>query len=70
MEEELEALRITEEEEQELEITALGPAAPQEDFSLCLVGTFVTDKIFNFLAMQNRMAEIWRPGRGVSIWDL
>ncbi|CAN1836221.1 hypothetical protein LINPERHAP1_LOCUS34695 [Linum perenne] len=41
-----------------------------EDFTMCLVGSIVTDKGYNFAAFQERMAAIWRLGRGVEIEEL
>ncbi|XVF73184.1 hypothetical protein PTKIN_Ptkin12aG0180700 [Pterospermum kingtungense] len=37
---------------------------------LCLGGRFLSDKPINFIAMRNRVADIWRPGRGVTIKNL
>ena len=40
-----------------------------EKFDLC-VGRFLTDRTINFMAMRNRLANIWRPGKGVNIKEL
>lgn len=37
---------------------------------LCLVGRFLTDGVLDFQAMQQTMAALWRPGRGVYIREL
>lgn len=35
------------------------------DFSLCLVGSFQTNRKINFMAMQDTLASMWRPVKGV-----
>lgn len=37
------------------------------DLSLCLVGRFLTDKGIRVSLMKDKMADIWRPCRGVQI---
>lgn len=37
----------------------------KEDFGRCLVGRFITDRKVNFIAMQDTLASIWRPVKGV-----
>ncbi|XVF66915.1 hypothetical protein PTKIN_Ptkin10aG0078000 [Pterospermum kingtungense] len=37
---------------------------------LCLVGRLLTGKPINFNAMRSRLAEIWRPVKGIHIKDL
>lgn len=37
---------------------------------LCLVGKFISDGVVDFSAMQQTMAALWRPGRGVYIKEL
>lgn len=39
-------------------------------FELCLVGRFLTDKNLNVRAMKSKMADIWRPTRGINIKTL
>lgn len=34
------------------------------------VGSFLTDKNINFMAMQSMMTSLWRPREGVEIHDL
>ncbi|WOG91293.1 hypothetical protein DCAR_0310541 [Daucus carota subsp. sativus] len=35
------------------------------DYSLCLVGSFLSDRKVNFSAMKDTLASIWRPVKGV-----
>lgn len=35
------------------------------DWALCLVGSFITNMKVNFMAMQDTLAGIWRPVKGV-----
>uniref|UniRef100_A0A803NMT2 DUF4283 domain-containing protein n=1 Tax=Cannabis sativa TaxID=3483 RepID=A0A803NMT2_CANSA len=35
-----------------------------------LVGRFITDREIDFLAMQHKMASLWRPGRGLYVKEL
>lgn len=42
----------------------------KETFKLCLVGRFLTDKSIRFVSMQNTLAALWRPIKGVCIRDL
>lgn len=39
-------------------------------FEICLVGRFLTEKSLNFREMKSKMADIWRPARGLTIKDL
>ncbi|CAN0863252.1 hypothetical protein LINGRAHAP2_LOCUS8662 [Linum grandiflorum] len=43
--------------------------APSDDLTLCVVGTFVTERNINFNAMRTQMANLWRPREGVTITD-
>uniref|UniRef100_A0A803P8S6 Reverse transcriptase domain-containing protein n=1 Tax=Cannabis sativa TaxID=3483 RepID=A0A803P8S6_CANSA len=36
----------------------------------CLVGRFLTDKALDFMAMQHKMASLWRLGRGLYVKEL
>ena len=41
------------------------------DFNdFCLVGRFLTDKSFNFNALKNQLAGLWRPVKGVNVKEL
>lgn len=39
-------------------------------FETCLVGRFLTEKGLNVRAMKSKMADIWRPARGLNVKDL
>nr|XP_017257901.1 PREDICTED: uncharacterized protein LOC108227327 [Daucus carota subsp. sativus] len=39
-------------------------------YDLCLVGRFLTEKTLNTRAMKSKMADIWRPVRGINIKEL
>lgn len=41
-----------------------------EDVQLCLVGRFLTDRCIHSHIMKERMSEVWRPVKGVSIKDV
>lgn len=68
MEEQLRSLSIDADEGFEFPKLRENQTAP--DYSLCLVGTFLTDRPINFLIMKHRMASLWRPGSGLFIKDL
>ncbi|CAN1732351.1 hypothetical protein LINPERHAP1_LOCUS1592, partial [Linum perenne] len=57
------------EDEEEVTVPDLLDDASEESFELCAVGTFVTDKTINFVAMKTQLAKLWKPGRGVTIED-
>lgn len=40
------------------------------DANLCVVGRFIIDRKVDFLAMQQTLAALWKPGMGVYIKDL
>lgn len=40
------------------------------DAKLCLMGRFISDGIVDFQAMQQTLAALWRPGRGVHIKEI
>ncbi|KAK6143054.1 hypothetical protein DH2020_023402 [Rehmannia glutinosa] len=42
----------------------------KEDFELCLLGHFLTDRSINFLIMKNRLANVWRPNRRINIREI
>lgn len=46
-----------------------GEGDPMENNSgdLSLVGRFLTDRTIRFTIMRERMADVWRPGKGVTI---
>lgn len=39
-------------------------------FELCLVGRFLTEKSLNVRVMKSKLADVWRPVRGINIKDL
>lgn len=53
----------------DLDITPEEVVIPQ-DPQLCLIGTFLTDRVTNFDAMNTTFAAIWRPVSGVWMKEL
>lgn len=47
-----------------------GELEDKVDYSLCLVGRFVTDRPINYNDMSYSLAELWRPGEGVHVHEL
>lgn len=47
-----------------------GEKAFEGDVKLCLVGRFLSEGVMDFQAMQQTLAALWRPGRGVYIKEL
>ncbi|CAN0873541.1 hypothetical protein LINGRAHAP2_LOCUS10403 [Linum grandiflorum] len=43
--------------------------AQVDDYTLCALGTFVTEWSLNFNAMRTQMANMWKPREGISISD-
>ena len=41
-----------------------------EKFDLFLMGRFLTDRTINFMAIRNKLTDIWRPCKGVNIKEL
>lgn len=39
-------------------------------YDLCVVGRFLTEKSLNVRAMKSKIADVWRPARGISIKEL
>lgn len=64
-EEEYANLAINDEDEEGLVLEGEGEEVPATDLAMCLVGSFVTPRKFNFVAMQDTLAAIWRPVKGV-----
>lgn len=49
----------------------LSPTVEEKlDFSLCLVGRFVTNKSIRFLIMKEMMAAVWMPLNGITITEI
>ncbi|CAN0925330.1 hypothetical protein LINGRAHAP2_LOCUS34694 [Linum grandiflorum] len=40
-----------------------------DDYTLCALSTFVTERSINFNAMRTQMANLWKPHEGISISD-
>ncbi|CAN0875425.1 hypothetical protein LINGRAHAP2_LOCUS10827 [Linum grandiflorum] len=53
------------------DVTVLDAAtdAQVDDYTLCALGTFVTERSINFNAMRTQMANLWKPHEGISISD-
>ncbi|CAN1822554.1 hypothetical protein LINPERHAP1_LOCUS30009 [Linum perenne] len=69
MEQQVAMLSIRDEEE-EIVFDDIPDAQPLDDYKLYVVGVLLTDRGFNFHAFQDRMSNMWRPGRGVAIEDI
>lgn len=70
METSLEGLSLGEEDELGLEFDMEQHVHNEVNYDLCLVGRFLIDKNIRFNSMKERMAAVWRPGKGVFIKDL
>ncbi|MBA0795643.1 hypothetical protein Gohar_006489 [Gossypium harknessii] len=68
MEEVLIGLQITDEEEEAWQLYR-DSSLQQLDYDLCLVEFFLTASVVHFLAIQNMLANLWHPIRGVQISD-
>lgn len=67
--EQLAGINIEDEENEEL-IFDDDLVEDSNKFELCLVGRFATEKGINTRAMKTKLADVWRPVRGISIKDL
>ncbi|MCH99831.1 hypothetical protein A2U01_0020846 [Trifolium medium] len=63
----LEGLSLHETEEEGFSFEFDEEGEEQVDFQWCLVGRFLCDKPIHFKSMKIRMADLWRPVRGVNI---
>ncbi|MCH83589.1 DUF4283 domain protein, partial [Trifolium medium] len=54
-------------EEEELNFEVEEDTAEQHDMNLCLVGRFVHDRPIRFNSMRARLADVWRPVKGMSV---
>ncbi|MFQ6625745.1 hypothetical protein Gotur_005807, partial [Gossypium turneri] len=68
MEEVLIGFQITDEEEEAWQLYR-DSNLQQLDYDLCLVEFFLTASVVHFLAIQNMLANLWHPIRGVQISD-
>lgn len=58
-------LSLNNDDEEGLILEGVPEATNTEGLNRCLVGRFVTNKKVNFMAMQDTLASIWRPVKGV-----
>lgn len=70
MDDQLAGLVFSTEEDQELVVESNQVVPTIFHYDLCLIGPFFTDRPINFAAMKNKLASLWRPGRGISIQAL
>lgn len=62
-------MNVEDEENAEL-IIADGVEDNADKFELCLVGRFLTERNINSRAMKSKLADVWRPARGINIKDI
>ncbi|XP_030489697.2 uncharacterized protein LOC115706250 [Cannabis sativa] len=70
LEDQYAALNIEEDEEEGLLFEGEHDEAFEIDDRWCLVGRFLTHRSIDFQAMQNKMAQLWQPGRGMYVKEL
>lgn len=70
MENLLENLNLSGDEDDELIIGEEGIGDQQGSSELCMVGRFLTDQSINFTFTRSRLASIWKPQSGVSIKEI
>ncbi|CAN1240080.1 hypothetical protein LINGRAPRIM_LOCUS2595 [Linum grandiflorum] len=71
MEARLRTLTLAEEEEHVGEVDGSDPTESiDEDLNLYLVGRFLTELVFNFDLIKERLVEIWRPKSGLTVTEL
>ncbi|KAL8548451.1 hypothetical protein ACS0TY_007670 [Phlomoides rotata] len=70
MENLLENLNLSVEEDDELIVREEGVECDSVDADLCLVGRFLTDQCMNFALTRSRLATIWKLKRGVMIKEI
>lgn len=63
-------LSLVEEEEDGLVFDVEQSEGNNKELELCLVGRFIIEKVLRVSIMKERMANIWRLGKGVSIRDV
>ncbi|KAG8481733.1 hypothetical protein CXB51_026616 [Gossypium anomalum] len=69
MDEDLVNLNIMDEEEEPM-MMAGDEIADGHLYDFCLVGRVLTDSVVNFPSLQNTLADLWHPLRGVTISEL
>lgn len=62
-------LNIDDEENEQLMFDE-GVEEDSNKFDLCLEGRFLTEKGINNRAMKSKLADVWRPAKGINIKDL
>ncbi|KAK6144379.1 hypothetical protein DH2020_021199 [Rehmannia glutinosa] len=70
MEPNLSELSLHDEEEEGIFLDEDEEHQINQDFSLCLIGRFLTEKGINTFVMKNRLANIWRPSKGINIKEI
>uniref|UniRef100_A0A803PEK6 Reverse transcriptase domain-containing protein n=1 Tax=Cannabis sativa TaxID=3483 RepID=A0A803PEK6_CANSA len=70
MEDQYASITLEEEETGGLQYGVNDDDLSEIDDRWCLVGRFITDREIDFLAMQHKMASLWRPGRGLYVKEL
>lgn len=65
----MEGMDIEDEENEELFFDE-GVEDNINKFELCLIGRFLTEKNVNSKAMKTKLADVWRPTKGINIKDL
>ena len=58
------------EHEEELVLENVDSDTIVQSYDLCLAGRFLTDRSINFNATRNKVARLWRPGRGMCTREL
>jgi 14-3-3 protein epsilon len=58
------------EHEEELVLENVDSDTTVQSCDLCLAGRFLTDRSINFNATRNKVASLWRPGRGMCTREL
>ncbi|KAK5811773.1 hypothetical protein PVK06_027142 [Gossypium arboreum] len=69
MENDLDALRIMEDEEDVIQLSGLLTGRTSL-YEFCFVGCFVTASVIHFPDMHNTLANLWHPLGGIQITDL
>ena len=52
------------------EVEGLPETMVVNNYELCVIGTFNTERVFNMEVIKHRLAEIWRPVKWMSVRDL
>lgn len=68
--EEYSNLSITDEDFEGLILEDISENGPTEDYSMCVVGSLLTDRKVNFAAMRDTLSSIWKPVKGVFMEEM